>query len=196
MSQRTEFRNLDSDVGDVALELQVNGERWRIAPEPEAYAAFVAALTALYVDVEAERCDAAAVGERVPVLIREHLLGAYAAQYATLGTFKKLAVLEAIYDVFVGAPVDPDPTTGRSAPTSGPAGPSTASADSAVPTPVPSPSPSPAASAASGGSGIKPPPPPMATSTSWSPSSGTVPAWRPPNGSISHSNSATSGKDG
>ena len=142
MSQHVEHRNLDT-VEDTVLELQVDGATWRIAPEPSVWLGFSAALTGLVEAVGRGDVSEAEVGRRVADLLRDHLLGSHREAYDQLGTPRKLAVIEALWETFLGdLAVPADPTAGPSGSDGPPAGTSSASLGSPPATPSPSTPPS------------------------------------------------------
>lgn len=189
---RDSFVNCDT-AEDSRLTLQVNGETWTVCPEPDQMMAFASALVALRRAVAEGTLPAEGVAPATARLLRDHLLSPeQRTQYDACGTGKKCAVVQALWETFVGSPVDPDPTNGRSAPTAPPAGDSTDSPDSAAPPAGLSMPPSRETRPASDGTSTKPSPRPPAMSQSSSPSCGTAAVQTPPNASMSFSSSAPS----
>ena len=190
---REHHHNCDT-AEDTRCTLQVNGATWTVCPEPDQLMAFSAALVRLQDSVRAGTTPAEDVAPRTAVLVRDHLLGTYRPQYDACGAGKKLAIISALWEAFVGplGQVAPDPTNGRSAPTAPPAGGSIGSPDSAAPMRGPSLTPSSGTTPAPDGMPTNPWPPPSETPSTSLGLSATVAVQTPPSASMSFSNSARS----
>lgn len=191
---RDSFVNCDT-AEDTRLTLQVNGEAWNVCPEPDQLMAFSAALVRLRQQVAAGEATADDVPAATARLLRDHLLGEYRERYDACGSGKKLAIVHALWETFVGplGQVSADPTSGPSGPIGPPGGDSIASPDSAAPSAGPSTPPSIATRRDIAGTSGNPSPPPSATSRSSSHSFETAAVQTPPNGSMSSCSSARSG---